>query len=918
MNQKHTTLTQRLVLLLIGVINVFSYSYAEIVTPKEAMNIAQKHVLSTQRRLLRKGAISQEQVTLTQPYILSYEGIAALYVFNRQEGGYIIVSAESETKSQVLAWSDKGSYDPAHVPAPMQDILDNYISGIQHLRKASTAERQIISNSLERAAQVTSHLRHSEDYFEVGPLLADIEWGQGEPYNLLVPTYDYGGYKSHYPTGCVATAIAQVMRYHQWPERGRGSHSYDWAGRTLSSNFDHAYRWNLMLPRYEYYDYANRKGNFTEEQAQEVAQLMYDVGVAVDMIYDIGGSGSNFYGARIVEFFDYDKNMRHLDGDYCSKEDWENVLRSEVDAGRPVLCAGGSNNGAHEFVCDGYNSEGLFHYNFGWDGVSNGWYVSTATGFDASPSLDYGVEKNHGGKGALSLMSRSDFLWTYDNTLEGFLSLSCSGLDYYNSDIWIEVALAVEDVETGQVSYYSKGSFHSSDVALPSLSFDEDIPDGTYRVYPVGRIANEEWQTFYHNAIHQIVVDLTVSGGVKTWANNNMLDPIDEGVVLVNGIYYLIDDSNGEATVTRRNERGNSYSGDVVIPDWIEYDDNAYIVTAIGERAFENCTELSSVVVGNNVTIVGFGAFGSASLTSISFARDSQLKTIDGWAFNGCDKLKKCELPEGLLTIGMSAFQSCSDLQLLTIPSTVNSIATYAFVSCLNLQVIRVAWTSFDNFYIDVDAFGGVNVSNVRLVVPKGYIELYRQHSVFADFNITDVDTEVIEWSWNYDNSTATLSVNGTGRMSYTGSNEWASFLDDMRHVVLNEGITSIPNLCFWGGNSIQSVELPSTLQKISYGAFYDCAKVSEIKCLANPAPDISEGDVFAYFRESGTLYVPNGADYSTWLAVLPAGWSVADDIITPVVSSTQEAIYDLFGRTVTKPQPGTIYIHQGKKFIGK
>ena len=297
------------------------------------------------------------------------------------------------------------------------------------------------------------------------------------------------------------------MMYHRWPEQGRGSHSYEWNGQTLSADFNHAYRWNLMLPSY--------LGNYTEEQALEVARLMYDVGVSVNMYYNESGSGASFNGSHMVEFFDYDKNTRTLSGDYCSTEDWEDVMRTELAAARPVLCSGGSQGGAHEFVCDGYNAEGLFHYNYGWNGVSNGWFASTATGFDASPSIDYGIEKNHGGTGALSLMSCNDFVWTSGNDLSGDLRITCTGLDYETANVTIEVALAVKNVQTGQVSYYAKLSHKTSGMVLPVLSLNDEVPDGTYQVYPVSRLAGEEeWQTFYHNAMRQIVVDLTVSGGV--------------------------------------------------------------------------------------------------------------------------------------------------------------------------------------------------------------------------------------------------------------------------------------------------------------------------------------------------------------------------------------------------------------------
>lgn len=1040
-------------LLAVLLLFILPSAHAEVITPGEARAIALQHAQEDFHAQSRRGIPTS--ATLAEPITLSTDGTAVLYVFNRLEGGYIIVSAESDTRREVLGWSDSGSYDPACVPAPLKAVLDSYADGIRRLRNASSAERELLAKAQEHASKAPQLRRAGDLPSQVEPLLGTIEWGQGDPYARLVPTYMSNGYEYHYPTGCVATAIAQVMRYHRWPEQGRGNYSYEWNGQTLSADFNHPYRWDLMLPSY--------LGNYTEEQALEVARLMYDVGVSVDMYYNESGSGANFSGPRMVEFFDYDKNMKRLDANYCSTEDWEAVLRSELAAARPVLCSGGSQSGAHEFVCDGYDAEGLFHYNFGWNGAMNGWFASTATGYDASPSIDYGIEKNHGGKGALSLMSCDDFVWTSGNDFVGDLMLDCSGLDYSTSTMTIEVALAAQNVQTGQVTYHAKQSYTTTSLYLMSLSFNDDLSDGTYEVYPVGRLAGEEWQTFYHNAMRQIVVDLTVSGGVKTWANNHILDPIDEGVVNVDGIYYLLDEQNGVATVTRRNERGNSYKGDVVVPDEVTFEGSTYTVTAIGERAFEDCADLNSLVVGKNVAIIDFGALGSAGLRSITFAEGSQLRTIGGWAFNGCFFLKECYLPEGLTTIDMCAFQSCSGMLNFSIPSTVTTIAQSAFNGFRNLLTMHVAWTSPEDAYVAASAFDGIDVSQIMLYVPKGCVERYRSHSVWGDFNIQEesgedkinwnydaatatltisgsgiilwdevtapwatfaddirhlvvegnisnipsrlfinmllesvtlsegvnsigerafwgnrkltsvtlpksltsignyafyntglktitlpanlqtigyyafaysydlatirchavtpptLDTDVFlsvadigrlfvpigsdyaawksvlpegwdviytddvdneggeaEWSWMFDETSGTLTVEGKGEMPYSARVDWADISLDVRRVVLGEGIVAVSDLSFWGLDALQSVSLPSTLKVLRYGAFYACAKLNEIECKAAVAPNISGGDVFSYLPVKGTLSVPEGADYSSWMAALPAGWTIS------------------------------------------
>ena len=363
---------------------------AEVVSVDEARATAQKFVVSAQLSQHMRGMTISSEDNLSAPIALAKDGETALYVFNLKSGGYVIVSAEGDTQRKVLAWSDKGSYDPANVPAPMKDVLDSYIGGINRLRRASTAERVLIEKAIDNASKTSPRRGISSLPASVDPLLGDIEWNQDEPYNLMTPTYAQNGNTYHYVTGCVATAVAQVMMYHRWPEQGHGSNSYEWKGQTLSADFSQSiYRWDLMLPSYRITSWYPMETNYTDEQANAVALLMHDVGYALSMHYEKDGSGSSVQPSVLINNFDYDRDIKTLSSNYCSPEDWENELRKELAEARPVLCGGGSNIGAHEFVCDGYDTEGLFHYNFGWGGKSNGWYASSATGFDMSPTIVY-------------------------------------------------------------------------------------------------------------------------------------------------------------------------------------------------------------------------------------------------------------------------------------------------------------------------------------------------------------------------------------------------------------------------------------------------------------------------------------------------------------------------------------------------
>ena len=194
----------------------------------------------------------------------------------------------------------------------------------------------------------------------------------------------------HCPTGCVATATAQVMYYHKWPERGQGSNSYKWNGQTLSADFSQSvYRWDLMTPTYNH--------NSSRESCDAVALLMHDVGYACNMSYALGGSGASSEGKALINYFDYDKSMGVIDRDNCDEETWHNIIMDDLHNGRPLLYEGGSSSGGHALVIDGYDGNGGYHFNFGWNGSSNGYYTLLSIKYNSSPSIYFGIKKNEGG-----------------------------------------------------------------------------------------------------------------------------------------------------------------------------------------------------------------------------------------------------------------------------------------------------------------------------------------------------------------------------------------------------------------------------------------------------------------------------------------------------------------------------------------
>lgn len=265
----------------------------------------------------------------------------AYYVFNNDAGGFVIIAGD-DAVAPVLGYTSTGTFDAGNLPDGLKDLLKSY-------------ERQIAALANSNQANQTA----TRTGFSGEKLLNTAKWDQMAPFNKYMP--------NKYPVGCAATAGAIVMQYHGYPAKGTGSHSYKWDGKTLTAQFEHEYDWANMPARYDGTNAADFDG---------VARLMSDLGVAVDMQYAEDGSGSYISDlvAAMQKYFGYSKISHQMSIEAGSAEEWNEKLRGEIDANRPVLYAAfDSIGGGHAFVIDGYKDDS-FSVNWGWGGLCNGFY----------------------------------------------------------------------------------------------------------------------------------------------------------------------------------------------------------------------------------------------------------------------------------------------------------------------------------------------------------------------------------------------------------------------------------------------------------------------------------------------------------------------------------------------------------------
>ena len=284
-------------------------------------------------------------------------GFPNLYIFNAEPG--FVVMAADDCVQPILGYSLTNPFVteglPENISFWLQGYNDEIQSAIDHQVKASykTAQQwKALLDGNPTAAKATT---------VVEPLI-QTKWDQGSPYNNLCP--------SGYVTGCIATSMAQVMKYWNYPSHGIGSHSYMWNGEILSADFgESTYDWENMTNTYG--------SNSTDLQKNAVATLMFHCGVSVDMNYGPNsGATPESVPVALINYFNYSSETHLLyRANYSDENEWISMLKAELDQNRPIWYRGTGSSGGHAFVCDGYNDADFFHFNWGWSGNCDDYYT---------------------------------------------------------------------------------------------------------------------------------------------------------------------------------------------------------------------------------------------------------------------------------------------------------------------------------------------------------------------------------------------------------------------------------------------------------------------------------------------------------------------------------------------------------------
>lgn len=487
-------------------------AFAEVLTPDAALSRAFDSTSSRRVKALKSNNLSLVKT-------ISSDSLPAVYLFGRNNGSLVVLSADDATDA-VLGICDDGEVDINNLPPAMKAMLDSYADQIAFLRKHPSTVKSSAKAKTERA------------YIE--PMCKTL-WSQDAPYNNSCPEVKSGTSYVSTPTGCVATCLAQILKVFNYPKQGEGEYSYSWNDDELSFDFDnYEFDWDNMLN-----DYSDDESNDVQQDA--VAQLMYACGVVVDMNYASGGSGAWPINLLTTgpKYLKLDKGIRYYNRNYYGINEWNDLIYDALKNSGPIMYNGTYYQTdalyyAHEFVCDGYLSDDLFHINWGWGKGYNGYYRLSAlntenAGYNTTSycynyyqdAVCYIQPPVENSKVFAQMYCDNFIVATMSQNLGSTISISSSLLNYSAEPLSGVLGIKICDQQGNLVRYV--GSYQFSNVALKSSTgsytvlLPKDLAEGTYTVTPAFKADGDDWKDANVSPSAVRAYTMTVSGSKATF-----------------------------------------------------------------------------------------------------------------------------------------------------------------------------------------------------------------------------------------------------------------------------------------------------------------------------------------------------------------------------------------------------------------
>ena len=322
----------------------------------------------------------------------SSDGTPTMYVFNIGNDGFII-TGNDRSHEAIIGYSFNGAFDSIALPNNLRWWLNGFSDDIVAVDALTSTPAELSKHTAKCSEEWDALLNADRSYYAskdgkgVNALL-QTQWNQGGGYNNYCPVYSNGDH-GHSVTGCVATAMAQIIRYHQYPNTGfsRKGYTHSYFGY-LSAAFDSAY--------YDYSLMPNSVTPYSNASYQHAVSLLcYHCGVSVRMNYECPNNtdGSGAHSEDVpVALYHFGYTEAYYKAKSPNTAEWDSLLRHDLDLGRPVYYSGRNSDGGHAFVCDGYNNSNKYHFNFGWGGYGDGYYsLSSVNGYSNGQAAVFNI-----------------------------------------------------------------------------------------------------------------------------------------------------------------------------------------------------------------------------------------------------------------------------------------------------------------------------------------------------------------------------------------------------------------------------------------------------------------------------------------------------------------------------------------------
>jgi hypothetical protein len=568
------------IIFFLGMLTVFGLAYGKPIDENTAKYVGQSFLKFESFKVGKLESLSTNNLqlvykansNLSNPSTSLRVTETLFYVFNIGENGYVIVSGDDNV-TPILAYSDEVSFNPNNIPPTVAKWLDKYKDEIRYIIENNVQPTNEIStkwNYLNTHPFIPSQKGNSVASTEAVNPLVKTKWDQSPYYNDLCP-YD-NQYNDRTVTGCVATAMAQIMKFWNYPVNGEGFHSYDNPNYgTLSANFGSTtYQWNSMP-------------NSIASANEAIATLMYQVGVSVDMNYGVGATGgssgyvissqspvTNCSEYALKTYFGYKTTLQGLERSKYDDAAWINLLKTELNAGRPVLYDGFGNGGGHCFVADGYDNNDFIHFNWGWSGAFDGFFQINALNPSGTGTGGGTGGFNFGQQAVIGIEPPSNQNQTYKIALYNYVTPSANTLNYgqaftittnivnagtntfagdYCAAVFDDSYTFVDYVEIKTGATLQGGYAYNNDLVFSSTGLLSMLP-GTYYVIMFYRPTGGNWVQIEDNAGYTNVAQINV-----VFANDIELYSaitVTPGTTLTNGqpasVNLNIINNNGTTT----------------------------------------------------------------------------------------------------------------------------------------------------------------------------------------------------------------------------------------------------------------------------------------------------------------------------------------------------------------------------------